>query len=124
MKFFIVLLFSLFIVGCQIQGPIPFKPPSGLGDRVFEPANPIKRVAPKYPRHALIESIEGFVVVEFQVNEKGVAEHIKVVQSYPEKYFVKVVMRALKQWTFEPEQSGMTYRNIFNFRLAEAPKAP
>lgn len=69
-------------------------------------AAPIKRVEPIYPKKAIKENLEGFVVFKFDISEKGAADKIVVVKSSPKGVFDKNALKAFKQWEFKPATKG------------------
>ncbi|MFT5634930.1 MAG: bla regulator protein BlaR1 [Cognaticolwellia sp.] len=70
---------------------------------------PVMRIEPKYPMQAAKESIEGAVLLKFDISGKGNTENIRVVASSPEKVFDKVAIEALLQWTYNA--TGKTQKN-------------
>lgn len=68
----------------------------------FVPSQVLKQVAPKYPRDAYLNKLEGYVSVIFVVNEKGEAEDIEVIDEMPNRVFRKAAITALKKWQFKP----------------------
>jgi bla regulator protein BlaR1 len=73
-------------------------------------SQPISRVAPRYPIHAAVNGIEGYVQVEFDVSSEGVPINIHVIESYPSDVFVAEVVRILPKWRYKP--SAMTCNSI------------
>ena len=67
---------------------------------------PLVRIAPRYPRKALIEGREGFVVVELLVDEKGSVLSAKVVEANPSSIFNAAAIQAVLKWKFKPRVSG------------------
>ena len=63
---------------------------------------PVVRIPPQYPRKALMAKIEGWVTLEFTINETGGVEDIKVLKAQPPRVFDKAAMRALYKWKFKP----------------------
>jgi len=61
----------------------------------------LRTVSPKYPDRAVRKNIEGWVEVAYQVNEKGRAVNIQIVNSEPRKVFDKSTINAMKKWRFE-----------------------
>jgi len=85
----------------------------------------LKRVEPEYPKRAYNFDIEGWVEVEYQVNELGKAVNVKVLQAQPKRIFNKSAIKAIKAWTFEPSTDLATGKPVmskissskFNFAL-------
>lgn len=86
---------------------------------------PIVRVAPQYPRRALINNIEGWAVVEFTVTPQGTVRDPKVVDEEPKGVFGDVAINAVLKFRYKPRivngeaisVSGV--RNKITFRLAK-----
>ena len=66
---------------------------------------PIYRVEPKYPTKAAAESIEGSVVLKFDIDRTGMVKNVEVVNGSPAYVFDKVAKTALEQWQYEPSNS-------------------
>lgn len=63
---------------------------------------PIVRVPPRYPMDAAARHIEGWVKVEFTIDEQGGVEDIRVVESSPPQIFDQAAIRAISRWEFKP----------------------
>ena len=63
---------------------------------------PIVRIDPQWPREALIEGIEGYVVVEVTIGADGSVKDVRVIQSEPKRMFDRNVIRAVLKWKFKP----------------------
>jgi len=63
---------------------------------------PIVTIAPKYPIKALENGIEGFVNIEFTINESGSVENPKVIESNPQGVFDKEAISAILKFKFKP----------------------
>ncbi|SVB96790.1 uncharacterized protein METZ01_LOCUS249644, partial [marine metagenome] len=62
---------------------------------------PIKKRTPIYPRKALIDGIEGVVVLELTINNKGKTEDIIVLES-SDDLFNNAAIKAASKFTYEP----------------------
>ena len=67
---------------------------------------PLVRIAPRYPRKALIEGREGYVIVELLVDEKGSVISASVVEANPSTIFNAAAIQAVLKWKFKPRVSG------------------
>jgi TonB family protein len=56
---------------------------------------------PDYPQSARARGIEGFVVLDIVVSERGQVGEVRVLSSKPEGVFDLVAIEAVKKWTFE-----------------------
>ena len=85
---------------------------------------PIKKRSPIYPRKALIDGIEGVVVLEFTINNKGKTEDIIVLES-SDDLFNNAAIKAASKFTYEPSinlDTGLPMRtpgvkHAISFRL-------
>ena len=93
---------------------------SGGGDSQYLP---IVKVQPNYPQRALRRGIEGYVVVEFTVNEQGGVENPRVVEADPEGVFNQAAMEAARKFKYRPKTVGgepvevAGVRNIIRFEM-------
>ena len=63
---------------------------------------PIVRIDPQWPREALVEVIEGYVVVEVTIGADGSVKDVRVIQAEPKRMFDRNVIRAVLKWKFKP----------------------
>lgn len=73
---------------------------SGIGSADSEYL-PIVRVLPIYPRRAEIQGLEGWVVLEFTVNETGATQDIRVLES-SNRMFEKAAVRSVEKYKYRP----------------------
>ncbi len=86
---------------------------------------PIVRVAPQYPRRALINDVEGWVIVEFTVTPLGTVTNPHIIAEEPNGVFSDVAKNAVLKFRYKPRivngepisVSGV--RNKITFRLAK-----
>ena len=84
----------------------------------------IKKKNPRYPRSALEKGIEGVVVLEYTINNKGKTEDINVVDSSND-IFNNAAIKAASKFTYEPSinlDTGLTIstpgvKQAISFRL-------
>lgn len=62
----------------------------------------IVRVLPRYPSRALSRGIEGWVLMEFAINELGQAININIVDAEPAGMFDRSAIAAVKKWKYRP----------------------
>ena len=67
-----------------------------------QPLTVISRMPPVYPFRAKTKAIEGWVSVEFTVNEQGRVEDIKILDAQPKKIFDDSVRQCVAAWRFKP----------------------
>jgi protein TonB len=63
---------------------------------------PIVRIDPQWPREALVEGIEGYVIVEVIIAADGSVASAVVIESVPRRIFDRNVIRAVLKWKFKP----------------------
>jgi len=71
-------------------------------DSVDEQPKPSRRVDPKLPRRIVEKQLEGRVVVEALVDERGRVQKVRIISSEPKGVFDAHVREAVKQWQFQP----------------------
>ena len=62
----------------------------------------IVRVLPRYPSRALSRGIEGWVLMEFAIDELGLAVNPVVIESEPSGIFDRAALSAVKRWKYRP----------------------
>ena len=67
-------------------------------------------VEPKYPEHAYNNGLEGWVWLEFDIDESGAVVDIELIDSYPEKTFDKALINAVKRWQYQASDA-LPYHN-------------
>jgi periplasmic protein TonB len=77
-------------------------------DSVDTLPRPRSRSAPEYPARARQRGIQGHVLLRLRISERGVVEHVRVLESEPAGVFDAVAVAAVRQWTFEPA----TYQGV------------
>ncbi len=66
-------------------------------------ATPIVRIDPKYPVQAARDGKEGWVKLQFTINEVGGVEDIVVLEAQPKRLFDREARRALAKWKYRPK---------------------
>jgi len=82
-------------IDTTIHGPIG----TGLPDGEMLP---IVKVAPAYPQRAVTRGIEGYVLLEFTVDETGRVEAPRVIESDPPGVFDREALRAVLKFKYKP----------------------
>ena len=59
--------------------------------------------APKYPREAVLNGTEGYVVVSFDVDERGTVDNLSVLEAEPPDVFNSAALAATAQFTYLPK---------------------
>tara|TARA_Y100000022_G_scaffold194031_1_gene197908 strand:+ start:58 stop:672 length:615 start_codon:yes stop_codon:yes gene_type:complete len=85
----------------------------------------IVRVLPRYPSRALSRGIEGWVLLEFAIDELGLAVNPVVIESEPPGIFDRSATSAVKRWKYRPMiEDGRPrmrpgVRQLISFEIAE-----
>lgn len=66
-------------------------------------ALPVVQVAPQYPIVAARDGVEGYVVVEFDINQMGAVVNAKVIDAQPKRTFDRSAIQAIKGWKYKPK---------------------
>jgi protein TonB len=79
--------------------------PGGTGDAIrvggnVRPPQIIKLVKPKYPPEAIRVRVEGAVILEATVTEKGDVVEVKVISGQP--MLISAAVEAVQEWKYEP----------------------
>ena len=84
---------------------------------------PIYRVPPQYPRQALFDRTEGWVVVEFTIGTEGQVKNPRIVDAQPPGVFENAALQAVQRFRFKPRTMGgepvevQGVQNRIRFRL-------
>ncbi len=84
----------------------------------------IKAVSPEYPSHAKAIGREGWVIVELDIDEKGMPLNAEIVDDGPSPLFKRATLRAIEQFRFEPAVyagepvavTGKRYKVVYAFQ--------
>ena len=68
--------------------------------------SPLFRVEPIYPRKALLQNIEGFVLLQFDITETGQVDSVSVIQASPPQIFNVSAIQALRKWKYKARVEG------------------
>jgi protein TonB len=66
-------------------------------------ALPVVQVAPQYPIIAARDGVEGYVIVEFDINEVGAVINVSVIKAQPKRTFDRSAIQAVKGWKYKPK---------------------
>lgn len=66
----------------------------------------LRVVQPSYPFKAVMKEIEGYVVVQFTVQEDGTVLNPFIVESAPDEIFDAAALRAIQGFRFQPREAG------------------
>ena len=106
------LVFCLLVLGGCATNNRPLQLLSGAG--------------PIYPAAAKAQNIEGYVVVQYDVNIQGQVVNAQVVESHPKNIFDMAAIKAVSSWKFNaPRMAGKAVpaeniRSRVQFKLGES----
>ena len=63
---------------------------------------PLSKVEPEYPREALLNSIEGYVIIRFEIDESGSVANPRVLIAKPPNVFNESALTAVAQFKYTP----------------------
>jgi protein TonB len=69
---------------------------------------PLERESPVYPKGAQKRGIEGWVLLEFTVDEHGDVISPRIIESSPPGVFDSAALKALTEWKYTPAKMGTT----------------
>ena len=70
--------------------------------RLYVPAKPVERAAPRYPRNALNSGREAWIYVGYCIDESGHPQNISVLDASGDARFERAAIETIKEWRFEP----------------------
>lgn len=85
----------------------------------------IVRVLPRYPSRALSRGVEGWVLLEFAIDELGQAIEPIIVDADPKGMFGRAAISAVKKWKYRPMiedgRPAVRYgvRQLISFQIAQ-----
>jgi len=87
-------------------------------DPTITPPKIRKQFVPDYPEGALAFGVSGVLVVEVQLDQKGVLSSPRIVKALPAPTLSYVVVDALRKWKFDPaRRNGEPIDVIFNLSV-------
>ncbi len=72
-------------------------------DQLNQPGGLLKSFRIHYPPKAQRESVEGWVKLQFDINERGYVADVKVLDAYPSRTFEQAAINGVKDWQFKPK---------------------
>ena len=107
------------VVGCAFAEPLPVDPVPSSESATCPKLRPINRTGEKYPRDAILNRQQGWVIVGFDLPVDGVPRNVHVVASSPKGIFEAVSVTAVEQSRFNVTTSYEGCLTDFIFRLKE-----
>ena len=85
--------------------------------------NSLKKVEPHYPAKARIHGVEGWVLLQYDINSTGFVENVRVLDAQPLGVFEQEAVLALQRWKYNFQNGkamGQTGNKVhFAFNLEE-----
>lgn len=95
MKALVLIFFFLSLTSCLTFRTTPLS----LKDR---PLETVSSSAPRYPVEAARKGQTGYVKLLIDINKKGEAHNVRVVESKPKRIFDSAAVSAVKQYSYKP----------------------
>ncbi|MEJ6476884.1 TonB family protein [Pseudoalteromonas piscicida] len=73
----------------------------------------IQDVLPDYPRETVRQGVEGWVWLEFDIDQSGKATNIEIIDSYPKHIFTASLLNAVEKWRYSGPKEAHTL--IYHF---------
>lgn len=77
-----------------------------------EELRPITRESPAYPYGALARGVEGSVLLEYTVDERGRVVSPRVIHATPPGVFDRAALKALSRWRYKPNGGEPTTMKV------------
>jgi TonB family protein len=107
------------VAGSAVVIAPPVAPPTGFSTSAADvtPAKLVKSVTPMAPL-GTPKRASGYVIVRFNVNEKGRVSDIEIVESTPKGLFEGAAQDAVRKWVYEPRrENGVAVPSVAQARL-------
>ena len=116
----VMILGIVLLASCASNRVQDYREPPNMSEWASYSTIPASIVNPRYPRKAAVKRIEGWVHFEFELNAEGKPINITVLDSFPEKTFVKEALKSISQWTFKPADPSVSdkkHQYLMEFKI-------
>ncbi|MGH8135915.1 MAG: energy transducer TonB, partial [Steroidobacteraceae bacterium] len=105
-------------VECRLLTRVRFT----LVDTVDTGSQPLAsdRPDPVYPARLLVDRIEGYAEVQFELATDGSVVEPRVITAMPRGEFEVAALEAIRSWRFPPESTARRMQRRFDFRLPDS----
>lgn len=120
MKYTLLTLIAfLLLASCASKQEQSYRSPPDISAMSEEAAEPLAITNPRYPYHAAMNGIEGWVFLEFDLDQNGHPMNLSVLDSSPGDVFVKGASDAIVKWTFRKNNTQNRSQYLMQFRLED-----
>ncbi|MGX5202969.1 energy transducer TonB [Aliikangiella sp. IMCC44632] len=94
--------------------------PRPIPQLTHQQAKPLKVVQPCFPYRAIRLNAEGWVQLEFSLDEQGLPVDIQPIDDSPKGIFKDCALKSLRKWSFDlprEHQKDARYQFVFLFKL-------
>ena len=99
--------------------PLPTIPVAGDASCKGGTSAALRRPVPTYPRSARVIGQEGWVILDYDVDEEGIPTNLRVVAASPKGIFESSIVKAMRQVRYPADQRRTGCRMEFIFRLTD-----
>ena len=100
------------VIELQVLAHSPLATPTFSMAPVIEEAPEIRvegflprvMTSPVYPERALRLGMDGYVVIQFDINTRGLVENPRVIEAKPKRIFNKAALHAIKRFRYVPQK--------------------
>lgn len=85
---------------------------------------PVSKANPKFPERAYRKNICGWVVVEYEVDEKGKTRNVRAIGYHPTELFKATSINAAKKYRYAPGFPGESIRTVIYYSIKGGCSAP
>lgn len=123
-----ILILISFLVACTSAPKIPAPQPKPDAPHFWTYKDPkyppLVKVAPVYPQSLMGQGKEGWVLVEYSLNDQGEVVAPAVVNSSPKQEFDQAALAAIAKWRYTPKvastlnaSANPKLQRLFTFEL-------